>query len=360
MTRRETFQATVSTGGGRRPIAQGSVGAVSAQPGVAAKTERLLNLVIALLSTRRPLTRQQIRVAVPSYQQTASDEAFQRMFERDKDELRELGIPLVTQQLDANHDDQLGYRIDRREYALPEITFTPDEVVALALAGRAWTRASLAGAASAALSKLAAAGVELDDASLVGVEPQVRTSEPAFEPIRGALQRRQAVRFTYRRADGATAERVVQPWGLTMWRSRWYLTGFDTERQAERLFRLSRVVGTVRAVGRAAAYEIPEGHEPRMVVQAAESTPVEQPPAVLRVRAGAGNSLRRRARTVGEVDDQWSLLDVDYTDTAALAQEVAGFGPDVVVEAPPRLRHAVIGLLRAARDAHPATPAGVP
>ena len=115
---------------------------MSVQPSAAAKTERLLNLVIALLSTRMPLSKARIRSAVPQYLSTASDEAFDRMFERDKDELRELGIPLATAVIDPLFDDELGYRIDKREYALPEIAFEPDEVAALTLAGRAWARAS--------------------------------------------------------------------------------------------------------------------------------------------------------------------------------------------------------------------------
>ena len=86
----------------------GSVTRVSVQPSVAAKTERLLNLVIALLSTRMPLTKARIRTAVPQYLTTASVEAFDRMFERDKDDLRELGIPLVTEEITALLDDEPG------------------------------------------------------------------------------------------------------------------------------------------------------------------------------------------------------------------------------------------------------------
>ena len=91
------------------------------------KTERLLNLVICLLSTRRPLSKAQIRSAVPQYGESTSMDAFERMFERDKDELRDLGIPLATTHADPLFDDEVGYRIDRDAYALPEVTFEPDE-----------------------------------------------------------------------------------------------------------------------------------------------------------------------------------------------------------------------------------------
>ena len=80
-------------------------------PTPAAKTERLLNLVICLLYTRQPLSKQRIRAAVPQYGEAASDEAFDRMFERDKDELRDLGIPLRAEAIDPLFDDETGYRL---------------------------------------------------------------------------------------------------------------------------------------------------------------------------------------------------------------------------------------------------------
>src|SRR3954447_12166265 len=188
---------------------------MSTQPSATAKTERLLNLVICLLYTRKPLSKAKIRDAVPQYGLTASTEAFDRMFERDKDELRDLGIPLVTEPLDAYFDDEPGYRIDGREYALPEISFEPDELAVLGLASRAWAQASLAGPAAQALRKLHAAGVERDDASLIGSEPRLRTApgpgrrrgrppaEPAFEPVKTAVVKRRPIRFTYRTARSA-------------------------------------------------------------------------------------------------------------------------------------------------------------
>ena len=133
------------------------------------KTERLLNLVICLLATRRPLTAEQIRQAVPGYDRD-SDEAFQRMFERDKNELREIGIPIRGGA--RPWEGEPGYRIERQAYELPEITLEPDEAAVLGLAAQVWQRAALAGAASGALLKLRAAGVETDEA----VGPAVRAA----------------------------------------------------------------------------------------------------------------------------------------------------------------------------------------
>src|SRR5690606_3462777 len=146
-----------------RAMPPSSKGAPKGPTPAAAKTERLLNLVIALLSTRQPLSRARIREAVPAY--SDNDEAFERMFERDKDELRALGIPLRTEPIDPFFDDEPGYRIDQREYALPELAFEPDELAVVGLASRAWSQASLAGPAAQALRKLEAAGLVRDESS---------------------------------------------------------------------------------------------------------------------------------------------------------------------------------------------------
>ena len=326
---------------------------MSTQSHTGDKTERLLNLVICLLYTRKPLSKAKIRDAVPQYGTTTSDEAFDRMFERDKDELRDLGIPLVTEPFDAFFDDEPGYRIDRREYALPEISFAADELAVLGLASRAWAQASLAGPAAQALRKLVAAGVERDDSSLIGIEPRVRTAEPSFEVVKNAVLQRTAVSFAYRTARSeVVTTRNVQPWGIASWHGRWYLTGLDTDKNAARVFRLGGIEGEVAIVGEPAAYEVPEGHQPKAMIStvAVERDPQ---PAALRVRAGAGHSLRRRATNVTPTDDAWSQIDVVFTDVEAFAEEITSFGPDVVVESPAELRDSVIRRLTGALDPGP-------
>jgi proteasome accessory factor B len=307
-----------------------------------AKTERLLNLVICLLYTRQPLSKARIRDAVPQYGQTASTEAIDRMFERDKDELRDLGIPLKTEPLDAFFDDEPGYRIDRREYALQEISFAPDELAVLGLASRAWQQASLGGPAAQALRKLSAADVERDDASIVGIEPRVRTAEPAFEAVRHAVLGRTPIRFDYRTAgSGERTTRHLQPWGMASWHGRWYVTGFDTDRDAPRVFRLGRIEGPVTVDGTSESYDVPPDHEPRTMIDTM-SVEREVQPAVLRVRVGAGNTLRRRADDIREAEEGWSRVEVGFTDAESFADEIAGFGPDVLVEEPTELVDAVV------------------
>lgn len=310
------------------------------------KTERLLNLVICLLATRQFLSKDQIRAAVPQYADCRTDEAFERMFERDKEEVREMGIPLETGSNSAWFEDEVGYRVDRAAYALPEVSFEPDELAVLGLASRVWQQASLAGPASRALLKLKAAGVEPDDASLLGIEPRVRTSEPAFEPLYAAVRDRRPVRFPYRAGrTGQVTERHLEPWGIASWHGRWYVVGHDRDRAATRVFRLSRVTGQVAPIGEPGEVEIPEGVDFRAQVAALSD---EQPraEATVRVRSGAGVALRRRAlkQTPGE---GWDELVVPFGDAEVLADEVAGYGPDVVAVEPVELRDAVVRRLRA-------------
>ncbi|GAA1183650.1 WYL domain-containing protein [Ornithinimicrobium humiphilum] len=319
----------------------------------AAKTERLLNLVIALLSTRQPLSKARIREAVPAY--SDNDEAFERMFERDKDELRALGIPLRTEPIDPFFDDELGYRIDQREYALPELAFEPDELAVIGLASRAWSQASLAGPAAQAMRKLEAAGVVRDESSVAGIEPLLRTNEPAFEPVRDAVLSRAPIRFDYRGGSGDLAERHVQPWSLTSWHGRWYLTGHDLDRDAPRVFRLDRVSGVPRRAGRPGGYDVPSDHDALAMIRA--SSGEEAPPggtARLLVREGAAWSLRRGAEVVDgpAAPEGWDVLAVTIRSLRGLAEEVAAAGPEVRVVDPPELAARVTELLQAVVAAH--------
>jgi len=332
---------------------------MSTKSNAADKTERLLNLVICLLYTRRPLSKAKIRDAVPQYGSKSSVEAFDRMFERDKDELRDLGIPLVTEPFDEFFEDEPGYRIDRREYALPEISFAADELAVLGLASRAWTQASLAGPAAQALRKLKAAGVERDDSSLIGIAARVRTVEPSFEAVKNAVLQHTPVAFTYRTAStGQVATRHVQPWAIAYWHGHWYLTAFDTDRQAARVFRLGRIEGEVAVEGRPASYEVPAGHQPKEMIS---TVTVERDPraAVLRIREGTGHSLRRQATTVDPAAEGWSLVTLDFTDTEAFAEEICSFGPDVVAESPADLRESVVRRLTGSLQTSPPVEPGL-
>ena len=310
----------------------------------AKKTERLLNLVICLLATRRYLSVQEIREKVPGYE-SGSEEAFRRMFERDKEELRELGIPLETGTESAVHDDEVGYRIARRDYELPAISLEADEAAALGLAARLLHSAPLAGATATALLKLSAAGIDAPEAS-GALEPRVGGNEPAFEACLAAVTQGRVLRFTYRASGRGPEAREIQPWGVVWWHGRWYLVGHDNARDDVRVFRLSRIVGEPDPVGPEQAVQPPPGTElTALVARMAGEEPRHT--ARVRLRAGTGGALRREAVSVTSQDAGWDLVELGYSDPERFADRVTGYGADAVVLEPDEARNAVVRRLEA-------------
>ena len=310
------------------------------------KTERLLGLVVCLLSSERYLTALQIRAAVPGYPE--SFEAFKRMFERDKEELRELGIPLEMRPV-SPLDDEQGYRIPRQDYELPEIHLTAGEAAVLAVAARVWHRAELASAAAGALLKLRAAGVDAEETAQPGIEPRLQAGEPAFAPLWEAVRDRRPVTFRYRASGRSEAEqRELEPWGVVNRHGRWYVAGHDRARQAVRAFRLSRIEGGVAFSGPAGSVTVPADADVRELVKSWDDRPVAPRSAVLSVRSGAGLGLRRQATKEVAGTNGWDEVETPFAEVAWFSEHLASFGPDVIVREPPDLRDAVITRLKGA------------
>ncbi|MBB5919207.1 proteasome accessory factor B [Actinoalloteichus hoggarensis] len=309
-----------------------------------ARAERLVNLVLCLLSTRQFLNADRIRGIVPGYADAPTGDAFFRMFERDKAELRDLGIPLETGR-NSGFDGTEGYRIARRDYELGEIDLEPDEAAAVALAARLWDSHDFADAARRAVVKLRAAGIDVDQGTAPAVEPRVRISEPSFAVLHAAVQAGRVVTFDHRRSSSPEPmRRVVEPWGVVSWRGRWYLVGHDRDRDATRCFRLSRIVGTVTPSGPEGAVTRPDGVDLLAIVAATAEPPPPAPPALLWIAKDRADGLRRHGRTVGErvvggVDGD--LLEIEFNHSGSVSDWIAGYGPDVLVVEPESLRESV-------------------
>ncbi|NUS72760.1 MAG: WYL domain-containing protein [Corynebacteriales bacterium] len=316
------------------------------------RAERLVNLVLCLLSTRRFLTAEQIARIVPGYEHDATDsrahEAFQRMFERDKAELRELGVPIETG-TSSVFDAEPGYRVAPGDYSLPEISLEPDEAAAVGLAVRLWQNAGrqsagLALAASRGLRKIRAAGVEIAPPHLLGIEPVI-AADPALEPLLAAVRTRRVVRFMYAKPREFRAQqRQIQPWGVVCMRGRWYVVGFDVMRGAARAFRLSRIQGEVRTTGPAKAFEPPADLDLASHVGATRPERVES--ARVKARPGVAAGLRREATHI-ESGEDGDVLTVPFADVRSFASRLASYGSAVVVLDPPEVRDAVVVRLKA-------------
>lgn len=341
----------------------------------ATKTERLVNLVICLLASKQYVTKERLRTTLEPYRECPTDDAFERMFERDKDELREMGIPLETGTNSALFEDEIGYRIPKDSYNLPEIRLERDEAAVLGVAARFWQQAVLASDASSALLKLKSAGIEVGDISQSGIEPRVRTETSAFEPLLQAICDGRPVSFRYRKSGEVDpARREVEPWAIDSWRGHWYLAGFDRDRGADRMFRLDRIVGEVVLLSGHLTEPVPDDMDVHAkVADFAWRQNRNVGTATLRLKADTGFLLRRRATECeAELLDGeptgWDVVTVPRT--TGMAGWLAEFGPDVQVLDPPDLRAAVIGRLRAAVDGnalaasdemtHPGGPGAVP
>jgi proteasome accessory factor B len=315
----------------------------------ARKSERLLNLLITLLVSRGYVPKERLRQVIPDYKDAASDESFEKMFERDKEDLRALGVPIEVGGFDPLFEDEQGYRIVRSAFELPEIDLEADEAAVVGLAARVWQQAGLASATTDALRKLRAAGVEVDRSALDVVQPQLAADEPAFEAFFEGVSQRRPVTFSYRRASATTpAVRRLEPWGIVSYRSRWYAVGHDLDRGEQRLFRLSRVVGDVELTGPPGSFTVPEGTDIRALTGLLAPETAERT-ATVRVRDGKAVALRHRAAAeTREVEPGWDRLEVAFGRTETMVDELASYGPDVVVEAPEDLRSEVVRRLRGA------------
>ncbi len=290
--------------------------------------ERLLNLIIALTHARVRMTRAQIRRAVVGYEGTADglspdearrkDAAFERMFERDKDELRRMGVPLQTV-VDPTHGDEIGYKISASDAAMPAIDFSPAEAAALALAAEYWQGAMLGPDAHQGLTKIASATQSVPRTPLT-LGARTSAASDATAVVVDARARRMVVQFEYTSEGSGTLTRTVEPWQVLLRGSAEYLYGFDRDRAEARTFRLSRIHGTMRAVGPDGAYEIPR---PLPAFDWDTSGTVKS--AHVGLRPETGHALRQRGNVVG-VDGDWDVIDVTYVYADALRDEVLGLG----------------------------------
>jgi proteasome accessory factor B len=316
----------------------------------ARRQQRLVSLVLCLLSTRQFITAERIRDTVEGYEVSADssnpDEAFKRSFERDKAELRELGIPLETGR-NSVFDTEDGYRIARKDFELPPISFAADEAAAVGLAARLWSTASLASEARTALIKLRAAGVEIDEPLGADALPPLPANEPALPDLLAAVSGQRVVQFSHRkpRAD-VSDQRTVEPWGVLSWRGRWYVVGHDRKRGEVRSFRLDRIDGAVKTLTEPAATTRPADLNMLELVRGANQQVGEV--ASVRVKQNRGGQLRRLARTSEPAGDGADLLAIEFRDTGWLAALIAAGGTDAVAISPPELVTAVVRLLQSA------------
>ena len=302
------------------------------------KSERLVNLTIALLATKRYLTKSEIFRTVAGY--SGDSESKDRMFERDKDDLRSLGIEIEVGSFDPLFEDEAGYRIRPELYSLQLKDLDTLSLTLLHKASEFWREAVLGESAQSGIRKLKSLGFESDDEMLTESSmPHLHTPDQLPDLIEAVSERR-IVEFQYLNENLIPEERSVEPYRISNSRGHWYLIGLDRKRGALRTFRLDRFTSNVSQSSRSQLFEVD-----KVALQSEEerSRSISRT-AYLRIRRGKAALLRAESRLVANLDD-WDEIEVDYSDSEKLINQILWAGDSAIVIAPQELRDEVIARL---------------
>lgn len=317
--------------------------------------ERQFSLVLALLATKPGLLKHEILSTVRGYADDyvagGDNASLERRFERDKDDLREAGMPVETlESPDHPGDNQhLRYRIAPTQFNMPDdIEFSADERTLLALAAEVWRDGSLSDDSTRAMTKLRALGAEPID-PVIGVAPRVQVREPGFNRAERAIRLRRTIRFRYFKPGTAgPTEREIDPYQLLLFEGRWHLLGFDHWAKAPRTFLLRRIVGDITELRR--SFDEPAQSVLDAMGDDLRALANNQIADVqVRSESDAETQLVRRAI---DHDEDAGVIRLQYTDEAIFADELASYGPEIRVYAPTSLVAAVRDRLTAVAAAH--------
>ncbi|MHB1234363.1 MAG: helix-turn-helix transcriptional regulator [Microbacteriaceae bacterium] len=326
-----------------------------ANPSSVPVEERLFSLVLALLATETGLTKNEILSTVQGYRQRFSpggDNAnLDRLFERDKDDIRELGVPLETIEApgQSGNNHALRYRIVRGSYELPsDLVFSSEETALLGLAAMVWREGSMSEQSRRAMLKLRSLDVAAAE-PVLGYLPNARVRDASFEPLTRALERKAIVRFSYLKpGDAHATERTVAPLAVVQHQGRWHLFAYEPGTGRTKTFLLRRIVSAV-TVTAGKAGDRPADQAERALEELERVW--QENAAELEVLPGSDADSRLRKRRGAAVSASGVLV-LNYTDLNVLADELAGFGPEVMVLTPPELRSAVLRRLQETVVAH--------
>ena len=306
----------------------------------------MLNLLFVLLNSRTPLTREQIRERVPGYGD--SNEAFERMFERDKAALRDLAIPVETKPVDMFHDDVLGYRIDRSDWLMPEISITAEERTYLALAASAWQNAQLSTAARQAVSSVDAR----EQGAEISVPVSLAKGRRHITEILAAIANGKTVTFDYVGLNQSeVVKRTIDPWRALLHSGHWYLIGFDQDKGEVRTFRTDRIVGDLVETRHDILESMPKDFDLSAITDTWEHSDKDATIATVLVRPGRAASLRVLATTC-DIGDEWDELTIPYHHESQLIGLIASSCDVTRVKSPQSLQDSVTRIVTTTLSVH--------
>jgi proteasome accessory factor B len=307
------------------------------------RIERLINLIAALLDAPQPMTADEIRARIAGYEET-TPALFRRTFERDKEALRAMGIPLDVVQTDPFSDQADGYVIPKARYYLPQLDLEPEEVAALHLAAQAVLGAGEE--AEAGLLKLsvdAPVGEWATPRVVWGAD--VAAEQPLLEPFYAAVVERTPVSFDYLASGTDEARnRSLEPYGLVHRRGHWYVVGRDLARDDVRSFKLSRITSAVTTGD--GTFEVPESFDAATHLGGEAWAMGADPSVTALVRFDASIRWWAEQNMPGAPTTQAPDDAVDVAITVAnldaLLSWIIGFGDRVEILAPPEARGRLI------------------
>ena len=293
--------------------------------------DRLFHLILALMASAHGVSKEQILQTVRGYRDDleagVQRSTIERRFERDKDILRELGIPLetFTPADDEGNNKNTLYRIPARSSSDSEgLELDAQDIRLLNTAAAVWREGSLSLDARLTHTKLASYGVDITE-PLLGFLPMITARDPALENLRRGLTEARQVRFDYLTpGTEAPKTRTVSPLSVVLHEGRWHLLAREEPSGLERTFLLRRIVSPVEILDDPAAPAEP-GQIERMSRELDERYWTQT--AQITVAPGSVAASELSHRTGSEVADD--RVDVHYTDAVALGSELAAYGPDI-------------------------------
>lgn len=302
------------------------------------KTERLINLTLALLATKRYLKKSEILTNVQGYEGT--QEAKERMFERDKDDLRSLGIEIEVGDLDVFFEDEPGYRIPQKSYELNIPNLTGRELALLSVASNFWNDSILAPNAQSGIRKLQSLGIPAALDFEFRVKHRFDNPSELLDQISKAILQKSRISFAY---DSASLkQRHLAPYRIVFWRSFWYLIGMDTDRKAIRLFKISRFQGGVEVSKKKNEFEIPTDFNvadylPKQDVDIIQS-------AIIEIRKDSAALFRQRGKLINE-GSEFDTYEINFENERTFLREIIWHGDNVRILEPQSLRNQLLVLI---------------
>lgn len=304
-----------------------------------AKTERLVNLTMALLGTKRFMTKSEIFRRVAGY--SGNQETKERMFERDKDDLRNLGIEIEVASHDPLFEDEVGYRIRPEAFQIHE-KFDAEELGLISVALQQLKDDDFSGTTESLMLRLNSLSVTPEFSDEISISERA-ISEAGLSEVLEALSDRVTISFNYQKSDSKNSEeRRVNPLGVSAWRGSWYLVGEDLERDDIRAFKLSRMKSGITRISKAGSFQIPPDFDIKeylVMLKAPEYS------VVLQVRKSAGLHLRNRAASITDYDDEWDQIQIFFSHENQALKETLWLGDDARVIGPDSLKSLVISRL---------------